>query len=121
MLATLLKSPLSPMSLDNSLLWTLVERLTEPTEPAAGDPAQLMVRAKLTPDPWQADFLQSSWQRALLLCSRQAGKSTVTAALATHTAYYQPQSLTLLLSVAQRQSSELFRKVKRFYYALPQR
>jgi hypothetical protein len=80
-----------------------------------------MVAAGMTPDAWQSALLQSDWQRALLLCSRQAGKSTVTGALATHTAQYEPGSLTLLLSAAQRQSGELFRKVKDFYHALPER
>lgn len=80
-----------------------------------------MTVAGIEPDPWQAALLQSEWQRALLLCSRQAGKSTVTGALASWTAQYQPGSLTLLLSAAQRQSGELFRKVKRFYHALPNR
>jgi len=81
----------------------------------------LMVAAGMTPDPWQADLLQNEWQRALLLCSRQAGKSTVTGALSAHTAMYQPGSLTLLLSPGQRQSGELFRKVKDFYHAIPDR
>jgi hypothetical protein len=80
-----------------------------------------MVAGGLDPDPWQAELLQSDWQRALLLCSRQAGKSTVTGALATHTAQYEPGSLILLLAAAQRQAQELFRKVKSFYHALPDR
>ncbi len=78
-----------------------------------------MVVAGMEPDAWQADLLQNDWRRALLLCSRQAGKSTVTGALALHTALYQPGSLTLLLSAAQRQSGELFKTVKNFYYAIP--
>ncbi len=80
-----------------------------------------MVAAGMEPDAWQKDLLSSDWQRALLLCSRQSGKSTVTAALATHQAQYIPDSLILLLSAAQRQSQELFRKVKVFYHALPDR
>jgi hypothetical protein len=78
-----------------------------------------MFAAGMTPDPWQAELLRSDWKRALLLCSRQAGKSTVTAAIATHTAIYQPGSLTLLLSAAQRQSGELFHTVMCFYHSLP--
>jgi hypothetical protein len=78
-----------------------------------------MVAAGMELDAWQADLLQNDWRRALLLCSRQAGKSTVTGALATHTALYQPGSLTLLLSAAQRQSGELFKTVKNFYHAIP--
>jgi hypothetical protein len=62
----------------------------------------------LAPDLWQAKCLRSSAERLLLLCSRQAGKSTVAAALALKTALLQPGSLTLLLSPTLRQSSELF-------------
>lgn len=70
------------------------------------------------PDPWQAQVLRSGSDRLLLLCSRQAGKSTVTACLALHTALYHPGALVLLLSPSQRQSSELFRKVTTFYEGL---
>jgi hypothetical protein len=48
-------------------------------------------------------------RRALLLCSRQSGKSTVTALMALWTAIYQPGALVLLVSPSQRQSGELFR------------
>lgn len=72
----------------------------------------------LDPDPWQADVLRSDAQRLLLLCSRQAGKSTTTGILALHTAIYQPGALVLLLSPSLRQSGELFRKVADFYGAL---
>jgi hypothetical protein len=52
----------------------------------------------------------------LLLCSRQAGKSTTAAALALKTALLQPGSLTLLLSPTLRQSGELFHdKVMRLF------
>ena len=79
------------------------------------DPSLVMVRAGLTPDRWQADLLRSRAQRSLLLCTRQAGKSTVTAALALHEALYRPPALVLLLSPSLRQSGELFRKVMGFY------
>lgn len=79
------------------------------------DPARIMARAGLAPDPWQADLLRSRAKRALLLCTRQAGKSTVTAALALHEAIYRPPALVLLLSPSLRQSGELFRKVMSFY------
>jgi hypothetical protein len=45
----------------------------------------------------------------LLLCSRQAGKSSVAGALALQTALTRPRSLVLLLSPTLRQSGELFR------------
>jgi hypothetical protein len=47
----------------------------------------------------------------LLLCSRQAGKSTTAAALALWDALVHEQALVLLLSPTQRQSSELMRTV----------
>lgn len=78
-----------------------------------------MVMAGMTPDLWQSELLRSDWQQALLLCSRQSGKSTVTAALALHQAIYQPGSLVLLLSGALRQSMELFRTVMSLYNSLP--
>jgi len=48
----------------------------------------------------------------ILNCSRQTGKSTITALLALHEALYRPPALVLLLSPSLRQSQELFRKVK---------
>jgi hypothetical protein len=83
-------------------------------------PAQLMAQAGLVPDAWQDRVLGSASARVLLLCSRQAGKSTVAAALALHTALSQPQALVLLLSPTQRQSGELFRKARDLLEALRQ-
>ena len=45
------------------------------------DPATVMVAGGLRPDPWQEGLLRSRGD-ALLCCSRQAGKSTASAALA---------------------------------------
>jgi hypothetical protein len=54
-----------------------------------------------------------------MLCCRQAGKSTASAALALKTALLEPGSLTLLLSPTLRQSGELFRdKFLRNYNAI---
>src|SRR5947207_2097273 len=64
------------------------------------DPAELARVALLEPDAWQTKMLRSSSPRLLLNCSRQAGKSTITAILACHTAIYEPESLVLLLSVS---------------------
>jgi hypothetical protein len=82
------------------------------------DPATFADAAGLPPDPWQARLLRSNARQILLNCTRQAGKSTCTAALALHTALYQPGALVLLLAPALRQSQELFRKVKSFASAL---
>ncbi len=81
------------------------------------DPVRLAVGADITPDPWQDEVLRSDSSRILLNCCRQAGKSTVTSVMATHTALYRPGSLTLLLSPSLRQSQELFRKVLAVYRA----
>ena len=70
------------------------------------------------PDAWQEDLLRSGAARVLLNCSRQAGKSTVSGALALHTALYQPGSLVLVLAPALRQSQELFAKIGVFYRSL---
>src|SRR5215212_1353041 len=67
------------------------------------------------PDPWQEDLLRSSSDRVLLNCSRQSGKSTVSAIIALHRALYHPGSLVLALAPALRQSQELFGKVAGFY------
>jgi hypothetical protein len=81
------------------------------------DPVQLARACGVEPDPWQRDLLRSSDRQVLLNCSRQSGKSTVTALLAAHTALFHP-GLVLLLSPTQRQSGELFRKVKGLLTAL---
>lgn len=78
-----------------------------------------MVEAGITPDPWQANVLNSNASRLMLLCSRQAGKSLTAAALAVLTAVVEAPALILLLSPTQRQSGELFRdKVRRIYNGL---
>jgi hypothetical protein len=75
------------------------------------DPALFAEQVSISPDPWQADFLRSTAQYTILLCSRQSGKSTITAVAALHRAHYYPGSLILLCSPTLRQSSELGRKV----------
>ena len=82
------------------------------------DPCLLMQEAGLKPDFWQESFLRSSSDRQLLLCTRQAGKSTVTAIMALHEALYSNSALVLLLSPSLRQSQELFRKLLHAYGAV---
>lgn len=103
-----LASPLSPEADPARIL------LARLTPEAQGDPVDLMVSAGMEPDPWQADFLRARPQRALLLCCRQAGKSTVTAAAALSEAISHAGSTSLLVSRSQRQSAELLAKVKGF-------
>jgi hypothetical protein len=69
----------------------------------------------IVPDAWQENFLRSSSDRVLLNCSRQSGKSTMSAVIALHRALYCPGSLVLCLAPALRQSQELFGKVSGFY------
>ena len=69
----------------------------------------------IVPDGWQDDFLRSSADRVLLNCSRQSGKSTMSAVVALHRALYHPGSLVLCLAPALRQSQELFAKIANFY------
>ena len=66
-------------------------------------------------DHWQEEFLGSSADRVLLNCSRQSGKSTMSAVIALHRALYRPGSLVLCLAPALRQSQELFGKIAGFY------
>jgi hypothetical protein len=63
-------------------------------------------------------MLRSISPRLLLNCSRQVGKSTTTATLAIHTAFYEPGAPILLLSPTLRQSQELFIKCLEIYRAL---
>ena len=78
----------------------------------AADASEFMCAQDMVPDPWQQSVLRSTANRLFLLCSRQAGKSQTTSVLAAHTALYNPDQLLLLLSPSQRQSTELFRKIK---------
>jgi hypothetical protein len=75
-------------------------------------------RAGIVPDAWQSDLLRSDARQVILNCSRQSGKSTISAVLGVHQAIYTPESLVLLLSPSLRQSQELFRKIKDIYNAL---
>ena len=79
------------------------------------DPVEMARAAGLQPDSWQRRMLRSAAPRVLLNCSRQAGKSTMAATLAVHTAVYEPESLVLLLSPSLRQSQELFKKALACY------
>ena len=76
---------------------------------------QLAEQAGIAPDPWQIDVLTSRSPRILLNIARQAGKSTVSAVLAVHTALAEPEALVLLLSPTLRQSGELFKKCASVY------
>ena len=76
------------------------------------DPSLVLKTTGMEPDPWQHGG------PAVVLASATApqlrppgGQEPTVAALALHTALFQPKSLTLLLSPTLRQSLELFRKI----------
>src|SRR5262245_8319837 len=81
------------------------------------DAVSLMQQSGMEPDPWQVTVARSRSPRILLNCSRQSGKTSLTAALALATAFREPRTLTLILSPSLRQSSESFRKVLDHYRA----
>jgi len=70
-------------------------------------------------DEWQEKALTYKGDKLLLCCSRQAGKSTVSAIKAIHEIIFNPGSLVLLVSPSQRQSGELFKKCNELLKALP--
>src|SRR5947209_5483270 len=76
----------------------------------------LWVRTKLgfLPDAMQALVLKTESRRVLLNCTRQWGKSTITAAKAVHEAHTKAGSLILVTSPSFRQSGEFLRKAKGF-------
>src|SRR5688572_14094174 len=70
------------------------------------------------PDAKQREVLDTAAKRVLLNCSRQWGKSTITAVKAVHRAYTQPNSLVLVAAPVGRQSTEFVRKASGFVKAL---
>ena len=72
------------------------------------------------PDPWQAKLLRSKSKRRILNCSRQVGKSSVTAIAVLHKALFTPDSMIVLISPTEDQSAELFRKMRDALKQLPE-
>jgi Terminase large subunit, T4likevirus-type, N-terminal len=81
-------------------------------------PLELAQACDIAPDDWQRDLLMSEDRQVILLCSRQSGKSTTSALIALHTALFTANSLVLVLSPSQRQSQELYRKIRDNYNQL---
>ncbi len=81
-------------------------------------PDAVLRMAGVSPDPWQRELLRSAPREALLLASRQSGKSTAAAADCLRTALVERGALVLITSPTQRQSVELFRKVLSLYRSL---
>jgi Terminase large subunit, T4likevirus-type, N-terminal len=87
------------------------------------DPVLFAFDCGIVPDAWQAKLLRTCTTvrvmlRALLLCSRQSGKSTVTALIALWVALYEAPALVVIVSPSQRQSAEMFRTIMGFYSKL---
>lgn len=81
-------------------------------------PVDLATDLGLVLDPWQREALETDARNILLLCSRQAGKSTVAAVMALHQSIQVPGSLTLAISRSERQSKLLLRAIRRLYAPL---
>src|SRR5690606_41075634 len=82
------------------------------------EPTEVMTRAGFLPDPWQASLLNDRPHRALVVTSRQAGKSVTCAACALHRAVTVPNAVIVAIAPSQRQSSLLVSKVRTFAVGL---
>jgi hypothetical protein len=82
------------------------------------DPVLFARDCGVEPDPWQANLLRTRPHRSLMLCPRQTGKSTVAQLTALWTALYEPQSLVVIVSPSDRQSTEMLDVIARYHSAL---
>src|SRR5258706_12446236 len=82
--------------------------------PAEDVPGWALAKLGFAVDPAQARVLRTASRRVILNCTRQWGKSTVTAAKAAHAAVTRAQSLTVVVSPSARQSGELLSKAACF-------
>jgi hypothetical protein len=68
---------------------------------------------KVTPTPWQEDFLRAPQGASILaLTARQQGKTTTAAWAIAHSMIFKPGSLSVVACPAQRQSAEAVRRVR---------
>src|SRR5438105_3198432 len=82
-----------------------------PRSTAAIDPvAWVQCKLHWQPDPVQAEVLRTSANRLILCCTRQWGKSTVTAMKALHYAWHHSGSLVIVAAPTARQSGEWIEK-----------
>lgn len=63
---------------------------------------------------WQKIVASTSSTRIILLCSRQAGKSTIVSSIPCHTAKYQSGSLNIVIAPTEDQAKEDILKIKDF-------
>jgi hypothetical protein len=90
----------------------------ELADPLAKDKASIFAALGIVADPWQQALIESNASQTLVLASRQSGKSIASAACALIEALLNPPAEVLIISRALRQSAEVLRKVRDFYYAL---
>ena len=75
-------------------------------------------RVGFEPLGWQVEALESEADRMLFNCTRQGGKSTVSAILALYNALYSPGSATLIIAEGERQSKNLLKTIRARYSML---
>src|SRR4051812_16709788 len=83
-------------------------------EPDREVTAWVSKRLGFQPDAMQSRLLAMDGRRVVMNCTRQWGKSTVTAAKAVYQAFHVAESLTLVVSPSARQTGEFLRKAGRF-------
>jgi hypothetical protein len=87
-------------------------------DPLIRDRSSVFAALGIVADPWQRELIESTGAQTLVLASRQTGKSSASAACALTEALLNPPAEVLVISRAQRQSAEVLRKCRDFYYGL---
>lgn len=77
-------------------------------------PVQFLYHMNFRPFEWQKRVVSDTGKRVILLCSRQAGKSTIVSSLPYHSAKYYPKSLNIIMAPNEDQAAEDMLKVKDF-------
>jgi hypothetical protein len=98
-----------------------LEPLVEGTDAVDNVPGWAAAKLGFAADPARVRVLRSASRRVILNCTRQWGKSTVTAAKAVHAAVTLAESLTVVVSPSARQSGEFVRKAESFVRRLGMR
>lgn len=63
---------------------------------------------------WQNMVVEEKSSRLILMCSRQAGKSTIVSSMSCHAAKYHPKSLSIIMAPSEDQAKEDMVKLKDF-------
>ena len=77
-------------------------------------PEQVFRAGGLTPDPWQARYLNDAHPRQTILACRRAGKTAASAAKTLGHCLTTPNALAMVFSPTHRQSKEFCREVAKF-------